>query len=779
MSAPAVPAGRARGAAAQRAGAAAAATTPGNLRLAAFVPLALFGLANWVALVDPTGQGAAWGALFGAVGAGTVVLGLATVARPAVRTAGLAAVVLASLVIAFRLAGVPPRLLVPDAWDDLAAGLTQGIGALPGITVPYRGVDEWIRVAILLGGTLLTALAALLAFWPARGTVAARPGGRLSLAASPLPAAVALTVLYAVPVVERTPQTPFLGGAVFCMLLGAFLWLERLRPDQVGVAALCLSLATAAGVVVAPRLDASRPWLDYQSLAADLEQKATSTFSWDHGYGAMTWPRDGREVLRVRAQAQSYWKATTLDRFDGVRWRQGQLGWTVGADSEFSRSHPQWYQTVRVVVRGMRTRQFIGAGTTLAILPPAPDALRELPGTFVVASGGTLKRGSSYQARVYTPKPTESDMRAAGTAYPDLARAYLKVELPQSVVREPIIDPGAIVQRGEMVATVRFPAWREGGFTRATYPSSYDDARGRRLVRHSVYARMYALANRLKAQSSSPYDFALRVEERLQRGATYSETPAPHRFPLESFVFDDPVGYCQQFSGAMALMLRMGGVPARVASGFTPGRYDRKRNEYVVRDLDAHSWVEVYFPGIGWATFDPTPAAAPARRDSDAAIAAGAPDLGGGSGGDRVSDPGAHGGAGGGGGVPLPLLLAGLLLLGSASAATLARVRRTRLREAVDPDIAELHTALRRSGRLPAPAVTLHRLERTLAGGSPAARDYLRALGAARYAARGGGPTSHQRRALRRELAAGLGLRGRLRALWALPPRRPRRARPS
>ena len=55
-------------------------------------------------------------------------------------------------------------------------------------------------------------------------------------------------------------------------------------------------------------------------------------------------------------------------------------------------------------------------------------------------------------------------------------------------------------------------------------------------------------------------------------------------------------GYCQQFSGAMALLLRMGGVPARVGAGFSPGTLDSDRDEYVVRDLDAHSWVEAYFP---------------------------------------------------------------------------------------------------------------------------------------------------------------------------------------
>ena len=61
-------------------------------------------------------------------------------------------------------------------------------------------------------------------------------------------------------------------------------------------------------------------------------------------------------------------------------------------------------------------------------------------------------------------------------------------------------------------------------------------------------------------------------------------------------------------------MLRMSGIPARVASGFSPGSLNRDTGEYRVRDLDAHSWVEVYFAGIGWVTFDPTPPAAPADR---------------------------------------------------------------------------------------------------------------------------------------------------------------------
>ena len=79
-------------------------------------------------------------------------------------------------------------------------------------------------------------------------------------------------------------------------------------------------------------------------------------------------------------------------------------------------------------------------------------------------------------------------------------------------------------------------------------------------------------------------------------------------------------------------MLRMLGIPARVVSGFAPGARDAESGAYEVRDFDAHSWVEVYFRGIGWVTFDPTPGVAPAERptlggDADTALAGPTPGV--------------------------------------------------------------------------------------------------------------------------------------------------------
>jgi hypothetical protein len=245
----------------------------------------------------------------------------------------------------------------------------------------------------------------------------------------------------------------------------------------------------------------------------------------------------------------------------------------------------------------------------------------------------------------------------------------------------------------------------------------------------------------------------------------------------------------------MAMLLRMGGVPARVATGFSPGGYSRSRDAWIVRDTDAHSWVEVWFEGLGWVSFDPTPAATPARSQISAIESAPDPDEGdsssdsgdsagggadAGSGdsglrGDLANDPlrdsaGASADGGGGAGRWLAIL-GGLLGIGALGFGVLVwRARRGG--GYLDPEraIAELQRALRRTGRDAPVGTTLAQLEQRLNLSSDAA-GYVRALRAGRYAPAASRPSKEQRRALRRDLADGLGPAGRLRVLWALPPR--------
>jgi hypothetical protein len=76
---------------------------------------------------------------------------------------------------------------------------------------------------------------------------------------------------------------------------------------------------------------------------------------------------------------------------------------------------------------------------------------------------------------------------------------------------------------------------------------------------------------------------------------------------MDDFLFKARSGYCEHFATAMTLMLRAVGVPARMVSGFAGGEWNEYGGFYLVREQDAHTWVEVYFPKSGWAPFDPTP----------------------------------------------------------------------------------------------------------------------------------------------------------------------------
>jgi transglutaminase-like putative cysteine protease len=115
----------------------------------------------------------------------------------------------------------------------------------------------------------------------------------------------------------------------------------------------------------------------------------------------------------------------------------------------------------------------------------------------------------------------------------------------------------------------------------------------------------------LNANANNRYDAAKAIESQLQRDYGYSlEMKAGGPDPLADFLFNVKTGHCEYFSTAMAVLLRTHGIAARVVNGFLPGEYNETAGAYTVRQSDAHSWVEVYFPETrSWVTFDPTPSA--------------------------------------------------------------------------------------------------------------------------------------------------------------------------
>jgi protein-glutamine gamma-glutamyltransferase len=649
------------------------------------------------------------------------------------------------------------RMLAPAHWSDLFDGLDRGLAGVQTVEWPYNGLDSWVRLTTLLGAPLAIGLSALLTFFPARR-------------ATPILSAlglVALLILYGSAVTEHDPGQPLLRGLALLLLVGAWLWLPRLGPrEALAGAALVLSLG-ALSLPVAAALDSGRPWWNYGAWTF-LENDKAITFDWTHRYGPLDWPRDGTTLLNVKADRPLYWKVDTLDTFDGVRWRRGRSSDATQRlqgvpDPQSQDNHwdyfewnPKWAEDVRFTVRSLSTSLLVSAGTPYVI---------EGAGLVSTSSDGTtqmadrrLTQGQSYTVKTYAPNPSPGQMRGAPDYLPTSLINYTTIALP-----------GA----GEVFV----PLW--GG------DSSYGDPQApRRALAASVYGDMYGIASQVTAGAPTMYDAVERVQRYLNKNFSYSEKPRPARYPLNAFLFRDKFGYCQQFSGAMALMLRMAGIPSRVVGGFAPGSLNRDTGEYRVRDLDAHSWVEVYFNGIGWVTFDPTPAAAPAETQSADVTPTSA--TGGAINGSRagLAAPDPKSGAGGssapgaGGRVSAWLLLPLALLCAGGVMAwrVVRRTRRLGAAELAEAQLAELRRALGRlSWEVPA-GTTLLGLERRLGRmAGPAAARYAAGLRAHRYDPRSpDAPTLRERRALRRDLTARGGLRGRVLGLIAIPPGGPR-----
>jgi protein-glutamine gamma-glutamyltransferase len=142
-----------------------------------------------------------------------------------------------------------------------------------------------------------------------------------------------------------------------------------------------------------------------------------------------------------------------------------------------------------------------------------------------------------------------------------------------------------------------------------TYPNSIREAY---LQLPELDPRIPALARQIAAAEPTPLDKARAIEQYLPANYAYTldlSGPAPAD-PLAYFLFERRAGHCEYFASVMTIMLRSLGIPARYVSGFHGGDYNDVGGDYIIRERHAHSWVEAYFPGYGWLTFDPTPPAA-------------------------------------------------------------------------------------------------------------------------------------------------------------------------
>jgi len=709
------------------------------LTLAAFAMLAAYGALRWQTMLASDQRGRI---------AGLLCLSLAIVAITAGWGRGtgwhrraVAAAVALAVVAMLPISGLPIGWALQLRVAAIVDAVSHGITSLPGVAVPYAGGDRATSAVIALGaGALMLAGALTLA-----AAKQSRGGWRLAWPALPL------VVLAVVPSALAQPRYAYLHGLILLVLLALFVFSERVARGRAPAAIALLELVAAAALLVSFGLAPARPWVNVSRLTGRLAG-ADEAFNWAQNYGPLKWPATGTTVLRVRARFPYYWKAEDLDLFDGRGWATEPLPGGAGGD-QFqgiaASSRTRWQQVVTVTVGQMTSSQVIAAGSAGLPLPAGQMVPGETPGTWL--ADPPLSAGERYRVDVYTPTPSAAQLAGAGTDYP---LSSLAPDLQMLLPRTPTETAAP---------TIQFSPY--GVADRLANSWSTTAGAARTLLLGSPYARAYRLATRLESGARTPYQYAAAVQRYLQHGFTYDQNPPATRYPILTFLFGNRLGYCQQFAGAMALLLRIGGVPARVAAGFTTGSHDAAAREYVVSDRGAHAWVEAWFPGYGWVTFDPTPtetgvgadlAPADAPRVPAAAtrVPAATTRTHHGVAAPRGQQPRASRAErpGSGSSPALPLALAALGLVLVSAAVAFALRRRALRRRDPDPDllVAELERAFARCGRPLAPGTTLAGIERALAS-APDAAAYVARLQAARFATgpRVERPNASERRALR------------------------------
>ncbi len=287
-----------------------------------------------------------------------------------------------------------------------------------------------------------------------------------------------------------------------------------------------------------------------------------------------------RVVMRVRLDRKPprylRWRGIALEDYDGHAWslakedkrlqnkaqgpppdvadKDGRFWYRYGLRSPTS--HPTLVEQ-RFVLEPLDTPTLFAAQKALSFYGPVADLLRDTYTDALSAKG--LKGRTTYAVPSDVSVPSEAELRADSPA-----------SSPEDIRRRNAVPP-------------------------------------RRLD-----PRIAQLAHDITRNAPTPYDKARAIESYL-KGELFRYTldlKQTGEDPLADFLFETREGHCEYFATAMVIMLRTLDIPARIVNGFQMGEYNNLNDMYTVRESDAHSWVEAYFPRTeSWIEFDPTPSA--------------------------------------------------------------------------------------------------------------------------------------------------------------------------
>ena len=397
------------------------------------------------------------------------------------------------------------------------------------------------------------------------------------------------------------PGHDLLRGAL--LLAGVLTAIVILRPAPLrglgtALAAGALVLVAAMGASSSPAF-AKQAFLRWQQwdLHSRQSKPVDVSYVWDSNYDGLTFQGKPRTVLRIKAgPTPQYWRATVLNAVIGGEWIQHPVLQTVPADPlgeaglvPVRQTEKRLWIEERVTVEALSDSHLVGGSIPVFFEPAAGMGLVEYDLAGTAQTRDPVRRGTTYGVWSYSPSPSPAQLARSKPIYSgpiaSSERKYREVE--QRVYPDLF---GAPNRKRDL----------EFMFSKSNYAP-----------RLRPYRPLYVLAEQVAGGAKSPYAAAVALERwfRIGGGFIYDQHPpqAVGVPPLVDFVTRTHRGYCQHFAGAMALMLRYLGIPSRVAAGFTSGHYDKGKDEWVVSDRDAHTWVEVWFRGWGWLPFDPTP----------------------------------------------------------------------------------------------------------------------------------------------------------------------------
>jgi hypothetical protein len=191
----------------------------------------------------------------------------------------------------------------------------------------------------------------------------------------------------------------------------------------------------------------------------------------------------------------------------------------------------------------------------------------------------------------------------AETVY--VASAHLRVDKASSLRLPYFLEKDTIYS-----VISRVPAYGPDELRSATPPDPGEpDLNPYLQIPQSLGPRFRTLAASITSAGPTEFDKVKAVQDWIKRNKRYRlDIPRdpPGKDPVNVFVFDRRDGFCEQIASTMALMLRASGLPARLVTGFGAGQRNVFTGYWEVRNSDAHAWVEVYYPRLGWVTYDPT-----------------------------------------------------------------------------------------------------------------------------------------------------------------------------